>query len=227
MGKVILVTGGNRGIGLEICRQLTELGNEVIMGTRDPEKGKLAAEKLAIPLDVQALDVTNADHIEKLAVYLAESYGSLDVLINNAGIGVGSNGVLKADLTEVKEIMETNFYGPWRLTQAMLSLLEKSEEGRIINISSGMGALNEMAGGYGGYRMSKSALNALTILAANELASTSIKVNAMCPGWVKTEMGGSGAPRTVEQGADTAVWLATEENIVSGLFFRDRKLISW
>ena len=227
MTKTILVTGGNRGIGLAICRQLAELGHEVIMGTRDTEKGKIAAEKMALPIDVQTLDVTNSNHIQKLAHYLAEAYGSLDVLINNAGIGIGSNGVAKADLTEVKDIMETNFYGPWRLTQDLLPLLEKSDEGRIINISSGMGALNKMEGGYAGYRMSKSALNALTILTANELANTSIKVNAMCPGWVKTEMGGAGATRTVEQGADTATWLSTEVSISSGLFYRDRKVISW
>lgn len=227
MTKTILVTGGNRGIGHEICRQLAELGHEVIMGTRDPVKGKLIAKKMALPIDVQALDVNNTNHIEKLALYLSDAYGSLDVLINNAGIGIASNGVAKADLTEVKEIMETNFYGPWRLTQKLLPLLLKSDEGRIINMSSGMGALDGMEGGYAGYRMSKSALNALTILAAKELANTSIKVNAMCPGWVKTEMGGAGAHRTVEQGADTAIWLSTEENIVSGLFFRDRKVISW
>ena len=227
MKKVVLVTGGNRGIGLEICRQLAELGHEVIMGTRDLEKGKLATEKMALPIDVQVVDVTNTNHIEKLGLYLSEAYGSLDVLINNAGIGIGSNGVARADLTEVKDIMETNFYGPWRLIQRLFPLLEKSPEGRIVNMSSGMGALNEMEGGYAGYRMSKSALNALTILTANELANTSIKVNAMCPGWVKTEMGGAGATRTVEQGADTAVWLSTEENISSGLFFRDRKVISW
>ena len=227
MKKVVLVTGGNRGIGLEICRQLADLGHKVIMSARDPEKGNIAAEKMVLSIDVQALDVTNTNHIEKLASYLSETYGSLDVLINNAGIGIGSNGVAKADLTEVKEIMETNFYGPWRLTHALLPLLEKSDDGRIINISSSMGALNKMEGGYAGYRMSKSALNALTILTANELAKTSIKVNAMCPGWVKTEMGGAGATRTVAQGADTAVWLSTEEKILSGLFFRDRKVISW
>jgi NAD(P)-dependent dehydrogenase (short-subunit alcohol dehydrogenase family) len=227
MTKTILVTGGNRGIGLEICRQLTVLGHKVILGTRDLEKGNLAAEKMALPVDVQALDVTNTNHIDKLVLYITEAYGSLDVLINNAGVGIGSTGVARADLTEVKDIMETNFYGPWRPTQALLPLLEKSDEGRIVNMSSGMGALDEMEGGYAGYRMSKSALNALTILTANELANTSIKVNALCPGWVKTEMGGSGATRTVEQGADTAVWLSTEENIASGLFFRDRKVISW
>ena len=109
MKKVVLVTGGNRGIGLEICRQLAELGHEVIMGTRDLEKGKLAAEKMALPVDVQAIDVTNTNHIEKLGLYLSEAYGSLDVLINNAGIGIGNNGVARADLTEVKDIMETNF----------------------------------------------------------------------------------------------------------------------
>ena len=227
MQKTILVTGGNRGIGLEICRQLAALDHKVIMGTRSKEKGLAQARTINIDVDVQVLDVTNQEQIESLAGYIREKYGKLDVLINNAGIGVGSNGVINADLTEVKEIMETNFYGPWRLTQKMLPLLEKSTAGRIINISSGMGALADLTGSYAGYRMSKSALNALTILIANELKSSSIKVNAMCPGWVKTEMGGPEAPRDVAQGADTAVWLSLAEPIESGLFYRDRKVISW
>lgn len=227
MTSTILITGGNRGIGLEICRQLAELGHQVIMGSRDIGRGKEEGQRMPVKLDVQALDVTSSEQIELLAGHIAKTYGKLDVLINNAGILIGNNGGLDVDLEEVKEIMETNYYGPWRLTQKLLPLLHKSKEGRIINMSSGMGALDELMGDYAGYRMSKSALNALTILMANELADTTIKVNAMCPGWVKTEMGGDGAPRNVEQGADTAVWLSTEENISSGLFYRDRKVISW
>jgi len=227
MSKTILVTGGNRGIGLEICCQLAELGHKVIMGARNLENGNSAAAKIGSHIDVQEMDVTNTEHIIALKKYLTDTYGCLDVLINNAGIGIGSNGVVDADLIEVKEIMETNFYGPWRMTKELMPLLDKSQEGRIINISSGMGALDDLVSGYAGYRMSKSALNALTILTANELKNSPVKVNAMCPGWVKTEMGGAGAHRSVEQGADTAVWLSTEENISSGLFYRDRKVISW
>lgn len=227
MQKVILVTGGNRGIGLEICRELAEGGHNVIMGTRDLAKGKLVARELGHSIDVQQLDVTNEEQVTAIALYISMEYSRLDVLINNAGIGIGSNGAIDVNLAEVKKIMETNFYGPWRLTQALLSILNNSEEGRIVNISSGMGALDDLTGGYAGYRMSKSSLNALTILMANELSGSSVKVNSMCPGWVKTDMGGAGATRSVEQGADTAVWLALEKEIPHGKFLRDRKIISW
>jgi NAD(P)-dependent dehydrogenase (short-subunit alcohol dehydrogenase family) len=227
MRKVILVSGGNRGIGLEICRQLSDLGHKVIMGTRDIEKGRIEAQKIASDIDVQLLDVTSSEQIEKLAAYFSDTYGKLDVLINNAGIGMGNNGALNADLDEVKEIMQTNFYGPWKMTKQFLPLLKKSVEARIINVSSTMGLLDELVGGYAGYRMSKSALNALTLLTANELSNTKIKVNVMCPGWVKTAMGGDSAPGTAEEGADTAVWLALEENIPHGKFLRSRKVIPW
>ena len=227
MQKVILVTGGNRGIGLEICRELAEGGHNVIMGTRDLAKGKLVAREIGQSIDVQQLDVTNEEQVTAIALYISMEYSRLDVLINNAGIGIGSNGAIDVNLAEVKKIMETNFYGPWRLTQALLSILNNSEEGRIVNISSGMGALDNLTGGYAGYRMSKSSLNALTILMANELSGSSVKVNSMCPGWVKTDMGGAGATRSVEQGADTAVWLALEKEIPHGKFLRDRKIISW
>ena len=227
MQKVILVTGGNRGIGLEICRELAEGGHRVIMGTRDLEKGKLIAKEIGQSIDVQQLDVTNEEQVTALALYISKKYSRLDVLINNAGIGIGSNGAIDAKLAEVKKIMETNFYGPWRLTQSLLENLKNSEEGRIVNISSGMGALDDLTGDYAGYRMSKSSLNALTILMASELSGSSVKVNSMCPGWVKTDMGGAGATRSVEQGADTAVWLALEKEIPHGKFLRDRKIISW
>ena len=227
MQKVILVTGGNRGIGLEICRELAEGGHRVIMGTRDLEKGKLIAKEIGQSIDVQQLDVTNEEQVTALALYISKKYSRLDVLINNAGIGIGSNGAIDAKLAEVKKIMETNFYGPWRLTQSLLENLKNSEEGRIVNISSRMGALDDLTGDYAGYRMSKSSLNGLTILMASELSGSSVKVNSMCPGWVKTDMGGAGATRSVEQGADTAVWLALEKEIPHGKFLRDRKIISW
>jgi len=227
MARVILVTGGNRGIGLEICRQLAKLGHNVIMATRNLKKGKEASAEINSIVDVQVLDVTNTEQIEKLDQYINDTYGRLDVIINNAGIGIGNKGALEADMEEVKQIMATNFHGPWQVTQKLMPLLRKSEAGRVINMSSGMGSLDELTGDYAGYRLSKSALNALTILTANELADSSIKVNAMCPGWVKTDMGGDGASRSVAQGADTAVWLALEENIANGKFFRDREVIPW
>lgn len=267
--KIVLVTGGNRGIGFEICRQMDELGHTVIMGSRDLEKGKLAAGSFSENVIVKQLDVNDEESIRSLFEWIKTDFGKLDVLINNAGIGeiqnANKNGVLaraknfmeanlfgarqinkliipilyksgivsqkngagNISLSNVKQVMETNFYGAWRMIQVFVPLLLKSEDGRIINMSSGMGELKGLAGDYPGYRLSKTSLNALTIIFSNELKTEGIKVNAMCPGWVKTDMGGPNAPRTVSQGADTAVWLATEKEIPTGKFFRDREEISW
>jgi NAD(P)-dependent dehydrogenase (short-subunit alcohol dehydrogenase family) len=267
--KTILVTGGNRGIGLEICRQLDELGHVVILGSRDLEKGIAAARTFSKNVIVKQLDVTSEDSILNLYEFMKTDFGKLDILINNAGIGeiqkINKKGILaraknfmetnisgvrqiskiivpvmrktgllpqinsagNISLADVKKVMETNFYGAWRMIQVFVQLIIKSKNGRIINISSGMGELNSLTGGYPGYSLSKSALNALTILFSNELKDKSVKVNAMCPGWVKTDMGGPDAPRHVSQGADTAVWLATEEEIPTGKFFRDREEINW
>ena len=267
--KTILVTGGNRGIGLEICRQLDELGHTVILGSRDFQNGAVAAGLLSKNVIVKQLDVTNELSIMNLFEFVKNDFGKLDVLVNNAGIGTnyksGGRGLLSqvkdsleenipgfrqavqavkpflknagmgprkhtaqdVPINEVKIIMETNFYGAWRMAQVFIPLLMKSDDGRIINISSGMGELNSLSGDYPGYSLSKAALNALTIMLSNELKEKGIKVNAMCPGWVRTDMGGPNAPRHVSQGADTAVWLATEAEIPSGKFFRDRQFINW
>jgi NAD(P)-dependent dehydrogenase (short-subunit alcohol dehydrogenase family) len=267
--KIILVTGGNRGIGLEICRQLDTQGCKVILGSRDFEKGIEAAKALSDNVIVKQLDVTDENSILKLTEFVKDEFGHLDVLVNNAGINKASSGNKKSILHSAKEVMEknipgarkitakiipalqdagfivkkgyvadvsldevkyitdTNLYGAWRMCQVFLPLLEKSENGRIINISSGMGEINSLAGDYSGYRMSKLSLNALTIMLAKELKNKGISVNAMCPGWVKTDMGGPNATREVSEGADTAVWLATEPKIPTGKFFRDRKEIDW
>jgi NAD(P)-dependent dehydrogenase (short-subunit alcohol dehydrogenase family) len=199
----------------------------VILGSRDISKGSVAAKSFSGDIVVKELDVTDDKTIFTLKADILAEFGSLDVLINNAGIGVGVNGAVDADPAEVKRIMETNFFGAWRMIQIMMPLLRKSSEGRIINMSSGMGELGSLHGDYAGYRLSKSSMNALTILLSDELKSSGIKVNAMCPGWVRTDMGGSSAPRNVSQGADTAVWLSTEKTIPTGKFFRDRKIIDW
>jgi len=227
MSKVVLVSGGNRGIGLGICLQLARLGHQVIMGTRNLDNGKNAISDSSLHIDVQLLDVTDTEKIRELASYIRTKYGQLDVLVNNAGIGIGTKGAVDADLDETKKIFDVNFYGAWQLTMSMLPLLKLSRNGRIINMSSGMGAHKELTGGYAGYRLSKTVLNGLTILLANELAGTAIQVNAMCPGWVKTDMGGPRASRSIKEGADTAVWLATSETIPNGQFLRDRKEIAW
>jgi NAD(P)-dependent dehydrogenase (short-subunit alcohol dehydrogenase family) len=228
LSKTILVTGGNRGIGLEICKQLAELGHAVIMGTRDIEKGQKEVKILKGKIYVRQLDVINETDINNLVIDIKKNFGALDVLINNAGILLGSEGTAEANMEEVRQTMEANFYGPWRISQLMLPLLDKSKEGRIINMSSSMGAWESLAlGGHAAYRLSKTALNGLTVQMSNELSNTKIKVNAMSPGWVRTDMGGAGASLSVEEGADTATWLATAEEIPTGKFFKARKEISW
>jgi NAD(P)-dependent dehydrogenase (short-subunit alcohol dehydrogenase family) len=149
----------------------------------------------------------------------------LDVLVNNAGVEGPAGRAAEVDLEDAHRVLETNLFGAWRLAHATLPLLRASDDARIVNVSSGMGQLAEMGGGYSAYRVSKAALNALTrVLAADE---PGIRVNSICPGWVRTDMGGSGAPRSIEQGADTAVWLATAPEIPNASFLRDRKEIPW
>ncbi len=226
--KIMLVTGGNRGIGREICRQLAALGHTVLLGSRDLKKGEEVAARMEGEVLPVKLEVTKEADINDLAAHIRDKFGRLDVLINNAGILVGQKGTVDVDIEEAKSIMEVNFYAPWKLSQAMIPLLKNSPEGRIVNMSSGMGEWDSLRlGSYAGYRLSKTSLNALTVQMAGELSGTKVKVNAMCPGWVKTDMGGAGADRPVEQGADTATWLATTEQIPTGKFFRDRKEISW
>lgn len=226
MKKVILVTGGNRGIGEEICRQLGELGHDVLLGSRNLDAGIKVANKMSEYVEAIELDVAKSESIQKEASHIEKKYGKLDVLINNAGI-MSEKSTLDSDIEVAKQTFDTNLFGAWELSQACLSLLKKSADGRIINMSSGMGALNDMNGRYAAYRLSKLAMNGLTKKFAAELSPYKIKVNSMCPGWVRTDMGGAGAHRNVSQGADTAVWLATEDKIPNGKFLRDRKEISW
>jgi NAD(P)-dependent dehydrogenase (short-subunit alcohol dehydrogenase family) len=228
MSKIALITGGNRGIGFEICRQLAGRGVHVILTARDTDRGLEAAESIGRGAAFYPLDVDVEPSIDVVAEALETSPGRLDVLINNAGINDEDTGTVETDLDAARRVMETNFYGPWRLSQALLPLLEKSSEGRIINITSGMGQLDGLTGGHAAYRLSKSALNALTILMANELRASGVTVNAVRPGWVRTDMGGADAPRSVEQGADTAVWLATlPDGGPTGKLFQDRAEIAW
>jgi NAD(P)-dependent dehydrogenase (short-subunit alcohol dehydrogenase family) len=223
MKRIILITGANRGIGLETARQLGQLGHEVIRCARKLESLSKTGENESN----LALDVTSPSSIAQAASWVDSTFGKLDVLINNAGI-IGPDSFSSVDAEEVIRIMETNSFGPLRTSIAFLPLLRKSSGGRIINISSGMGEMNSLeAGGYAGYRWSKAALNSQTIIAAADLASDGVSVNAVCPGWVRTDMGGAGASRPVEKGAETPVWLATADNIPTGKFFRDKEVISW
>jgi len=225
--KVALITGANRGIGKEIARQLALKGFTVLLTGRDFSKAKQAAAEMdghVIPLQ---LDVRSEEDTATVAKYIAENFPALDVLVNNAGV-ISSVPAMKASVDDIMKVLETNYFGLVRVTHALLPPLMKSKDARIINISSGMGALDDLqSGGYAPYRLSKAHLNAYTILLAAEFMSSSVKVNAVCPGWVKTDMGGRGASRSVQKGAETPVWLATEREIPSGKFFRDKKVISW
>ena len=172
--------------------------------------------------------MTNEESIQKLALDVKGQFGSLDILINNAGIYIDDkNSILDIDLDTVRKTMETNVYGPLRLSQVLVPLLEVSGEGRIVNVSSGIGAIEDLEGWYPSYSLSKTALNVLTIQLADVLRDKGVLVNSMYPGWVRTDMGGSSAPRSVAEGADTAVWLATGNVGRTGRFFKDRKEISW
>ncbi len=227
--KTVLITGANRGIGFEIARQLGEEGHQVILTSRNKEKGEEATHTLSgmgYNIDFLQLDVSDNININSFIGHFKDRIGRLDVLINNAGVYLDGNQLAwNVDFDILERTFETNFMGPWRLINVLVPFLNESPDPRIVNISSGMGAFTDMGPGYPSYRISKTALNALTKILSAELSK--IKVNAMCPGWVKTEMGGPNASRTVEKGAETAVWLATAPNISSGGFYRDMKLIDW
>jgi NAD(P)-dependent dehydrogenase (short-subunit alcohol dehydrogenase family) len=228
-GRVALVSGANRGIGREIVRQLAEMGITTILGSRDEEKGRTAAEGMNGNVVVKRLDVIDEDSVDRLASFVEDEFGRLDILVNNAGIAndSGQRGV-DADLGSVREALEANVFGAWRLCKVFVPLMQRNGYGRIVNISSGMGALNDMGGGSPAYRVSKTALNALTRILASELRGSGILVNSVCPGWVRTDMGGSDASRSVKEGADTPIWAATlPDNGPTGGFFRDRRPVSW
>ncbi len=227
--RVALVSGANRGIGLEICRQLAERGLTVILGSRDEEKGRRAAEDLSGNVVARQLDVTDWRSVGRLASSVREDFRHIDVLVNNAGISNddGQSGA-EADLGRVQEALEANLLGAWRLCELAIPHMKREGYGRIVNVSTGLAALEDMGGGSPGYRVSKTGLNALTRILASELRGSGILVNAVNPGWVQTDMGGVGATRSVQEGADGVVWAATlPNNGPTGGFFRDRRHVAW
>ncbi|MEQ8825897.1 MAG: SDR family oxidoreductase [Filomicrobium sp.] len=235
--RIALVTGGNRGIGLEIVKQLSRLGVMTALGSRDKEKGEAAAASLAAeglePVIVE-LDVTDPDSVKAAVDHVQHLFGRIDILINNAGVLLDrsddglAQGILAVTPERFRQTFEANTLGPFLTMQEVLPLMQEAGYGRIVNMSSGLGQLSEMGAGFTGYRVSKAALNALTVTVAADVGEANIKINTMCPGWVRTDMGGADAMRSVEEGAETAVWLATlpETGPTAG-FFRDKKQIEW
>jgi NAD(P)-dependent dehydrogenase (short-subunit alcohol dehydrogenase family) len=233
---VAVVTGGNRGMGLVSCQALAEKGFHVLLTSRNLGSGKLAAKSLSdkgLSVEAVKLEMTSQSDIDALAGYLRDTHGRVDVLINNAGILIdgdlnNTTSICDADLNVIRKTIEVNTIAPIMLIKALLPLMRQAGYGRIVNISSGMGQLADMGGQHPGYRISKTALNAVTAIFAAELEGSGIAINAVCPGWVRTDMGGDIADRSPEQGIDTAVWLATSDDAGnSGGFYRDRQLIDW
>jgi NAD(P)-dependent dehydrogenase (short-subunit alcohol dehydrogenase family) len=235
--RVALVTGANRGLGFETSRQLARSGLQVILTSRDEAKGHEAARTLANEqLDVRfhALDVTSERSIAVLARFAEREVGRIDVLVNNAGVMLEgessrpSPAVLPTDLETFERTYAANLFGPVRLCHAFVPGMRERGFGRVVNVSSGLGQLADMRGGWPAYRSSKAALNALTRVLAAELAGTNVLVNSVDPGWVRTDMGGSEADRSPLEGSDTIVWAATlPDGGPSGRFFRDRQPIPW
>jgi NAD(P)-dependent dehydrogenase (short-subunit alcohol dehydrogenase family) len=232
MAGIALVTGANKGIGLEVARQLAAKGWRVFLTGRSADSIQKAAASLAsLTVHPLLLDVTDSHSIEAAVKTVSQTVNQLDALVNNAGIlddndDVGTIFDVSADL--LRRMFDTNTIGPLLVTQAFLPLLRKSPAARIVNVSSGSGQLTDMGTWAPAYSISKTALNGVTGQFASALKGSNIAVNAVCPGWVRTEMGGREAPRSVEAGAEGIVWLATEAPLsLTGQFVRDRQVIPW
>jgi NAD(P)-dependent dehydrogenase (short-subunit alcohol dehydrogenase family) len=225
VNRIAVVTGANRGIGLEVARQLAEAGDTVVLGARDLARGEAVARPLVEAggdILVRRLDVTDQSTLDAVAAELTASYGRLDILINNAAINYDTwQQAAGADLTVVADTLDTNLVGAWRAVNAFLPLLGASDHGRIVNVSSESGSLASMGGGTPAYRASKAALNALTRMLAAELRPEGILVNSVCPGWVATDMGGRGG-RPVSDGAASVIWAVDlADGGPTGGFYRD------
>jgi NAD(P)-dependent dehydrogenase (short-subunit alcohol dehydrogenase family) len=229
-GRVALVTGANRGLGLESVRQLSALGFTVLLAARSEQRAHEAAQTLGSPrVRPIKLDVTSEADVTTCAGLIRRDHGGrLDVLINNAAIHYDTDETaLTADLQIAAEALTTNVLGAWRVAQMAAGLMRPRRHGRIVNVSSGAGALDAMDGYTPAYRLSKLALNGLTLMLADELRNSGILVNAVCPGWVATDMGGPGG-RPVEEGARSILWAALlSDDGPTGGFFRDGQSIPW
>lgn len=235
-GRIALVTGANRGLGFEACRQLAQCGFHVVLTSRDSQQGEEATSVLcAEGLDIgyHVLDVTKLEHAARVRDFVISEYGRLDVLVNNAGAFLEPEdaSILDVPIESIGKTLDVNFYGPLRMIRAFVPVMKANDYGRVVNVSSIGGSLALMAtqrGKMAGYRISKAALNAVTRLTAAAVRDYNIKVNSMCPGTIRTRMAGPKAPRSVAQGAETIIWLATlPRSGPNGKFFKDRKRLDW
>jgi NAD(P)-dependent dehydrogenase (short-subunit alcohol dehydrogenase family) len=228
---VAVVTGANRGIGREVVRQLAESGYLVVLGARDAQRGRAAADDLggeAAGIVARQLDVADDASVRAAADWVGDAFGRCDALVNNAAIEYDTDArATSADLDRVHRAMETNLYGAWRCALAFLPLLRRSPHPRLVNVSSGGGSISSMGAGTPAYSVSKAALNALTRILAAELRANRVLVNAVCPGWVATDMGGPGG-RPVADGAASVTWaVLLDDDGPTGGFFRDGRPVEW
>jgi NAD(P)-dependent dehydrogenase (short-subunit alcohol dehydrogenase family) len=237
MTHTAIVTGANRGIGRGIAKQLALLGYRTILTSRDEPRGKQTVNELKKEIGTEPagdlihhqLDVTDIESIRRLYEFVINKYEAADILVNNAAVLLDQFGrILPTSLDMHRTTMETNVYGPLLLCQAFLPMMLKRNYGRIVNVSSGAGQVENMVNDMPAYRLSKLALNGLTLMLADSVKGTNVLINAGCPGWVRTEMGSPDAPRSIEEGAEGIVWLATlPDGGPHGGFFRDRQWIPW
>ncbi len=229
--KIAVVTGANRGLGKEVVRQLAFAGFRVVLTSRNASGEEVAATYRGEGLDVvyHQLDVTDGQSISELTEFLRERFGTIDVLVNNAGIHYDTyQNTLNADFAIVEEAFRVNTLGPWRLSKALYPLLRQGGRGRIVNVSSASGSFVESWPGTPAYAVTKAALNMLTVKLAADAEADGVLVNAVCPGWVKTDMGGQDAPREVAEGARSILWAAQlEAGGPTGGFFRDGRPMPW
>lgn len=229
MKHTALITGGNRGLGLQTAKELAGRGYRVFIGVRSEQAGEEAVRATDGAVEFLTIDVADSASIKRAAETLGEQIDYLDVLVNNAGI-YPDEGVSILDSTreQLVETFQTNTFGPIVVVQAFLPLLKKSPRGRVVNVSSGYGQLDGLSADVPSYCLSKLALNGVTLMLAEKLRTDGISVNSVCPGWVRTDMGGANATRSIPEGAAGIVWLAADAaQELTGKFFRDGKEIAW
>ncbi|HLH07377.1 MAG TPA: SDR family oxidoreductase [Terriglobales bacterium] len=230
--RIAVITGAYRGIGREVARRLAKQGFTSIIGARDPKKGDQASTELrqeGLNVSALQLDVSSDTSVQQFAKEVLQKYGRVDALVNNAAIWYDyGNSIISTDLAKAHEAFEINFFGAWRMAQAFVPTMRDRRFGRVVNVSSGAGSLADMGGNTPVYSATKAALNAFTRALAAQVEGSGILVNSVCPGWVRTEMGGPNAPRSVEQGAASVVWaVLLPASGPTGGFFRDGEPIAW